>query len=547
MTYRLRLCQLSLAAAVLAASLSCSKSPAEYIAAGDKYFAQGLINEALVEYRGAVQKDPMSGEARKKLAAAFERSGDAGRAFREYVKAADLLPDDAGIQAKAAWYLLRAGRFEDAKTRAQQGLDKNPRNLEAQLILASAMANLKDLDGAIKEVKDAIELDPDASTAYYNLGALEQRKGDRDAAETAFRKAVELDSKSVPARLALAQFLWLTGRPADGEKELREAYNLDPKNVPINNTLATLLLGTGRAPEAEPFLRAAADNSKDVAARFVLVDYYLSMKRNDEGRRLLTSLMAEPKHWATAKIRMAGIEYSEGRTKQAHDTLQEVLTSQPGNPEAELAMARLLAAQNQVDEAIVHAKAAVAAEPRSAGAHYLMGTLYAAKKDAAAAITAFEEVLKLNPRAVPAQLQIARLRLATGKPGEAVDLAERAVRHRLRAGGEAGPLHLAPQPPLELPAREAVARGGADHIHRQAQPGSRHGARDGGHGRTAGRCRPLDGHRHAVLSRERAVRRPQAQDVRPRVREAGRRLRRLRRVEDDRGRAADHGPGPRDG
>jgi len=36
-------------------------------------------------------------------------------------------------------------------------------------------------------------------------------------------------------------------------------------------------------------------------------------------------------------------------------------------------------------------------------------------------------VLKLNPRAVPAQLQIARLRLATGKPGEAVDLAERAV------------------------------------------------------------------------------------------------------------------------
>lgn len=74
MTYRLRLCQLSLAALVLAASLSCSKSPAEHIAAGDRYFAQGLIKEATVEYRGAALKDPMSGEARKKLAAAFERS-----------------------------------------------------------------------------------------------------------------------------------------------------------------------------------------------------------------------------------------------------------------------------------------------------------------------------------------------------------------------------------------------------------------------------------------------------------------------------------------
>jgi len=56
-----------------------------------------------------------------------------------------------------------------------------------------------------------------------------------------------------------------------------------------------------------------------------------------------------------------------------------------------------------------------------------MGTLYAEKKDIPAAASAFEEVLKLNPQAVPAQLQLARLRLATGKPGEAVDLAERAV------------------------------------------------------------------------------------------------------------------------
>ena len=427
MTYRLRLCQLSLAAAVLAASLSCSKSPAEHISAGDKYFAQGLINEALVEYRGAVQKDPMSGEARKKLAAAFERSGDLARALREYVRAADLLPDDAAVQAKAGWYLLRAGRFEEAKARAKQATSKDPKNLEAQLVLAGAMAGLEDLDGAIKQIKDAIELDPDQSRAYFNLGALQLQKGDRDSAEAAFKKAVELDPKSIGARLALGQFLWLTGRPADGEREFREAYNRDPKNVPLNKTLATFMLATGRGAEAEPFLRAAADNSKDVAARFLLVDYYMAMKKNDEGRRLLTSLMAEPEHWAMAKIRMAGIEYSDGRAQQARDTLQEVLSSQPGNPEAQLAMARLLAAQNKVDEAIVHAKAAVSADPKAAGAYYLMGTLYAGKKDEAAAITAFEEVLKVNPRAVPAQLQIARLRLATGEPGKAVELADRAV------------------------------------------------------------------------------------------------------------------------
>ena len=56
--------------------------------------AAGEYAEAIIEYRNARALDPTSGEARMKLAEAFMQAGDFGNALQEFVRAADLLPDD---------------------------------------------------------------------------------------------------------------------------------------------------------------------------------------------------------------------------------------------------------------------------------------------------------------------------------------------------------------------------------------------------------------------------------------------------------------------
>ena len=66
------------------------------------------------------------------------RQGDARNAFREYVRAADLLPDNVDAQVKAAAMLLMARQFEDAKARAQKALAKDPKNVQAQIMLGNA-------------------------------------------------------------------------------------------------------------------------------------------------------------------------------------------------------------------------------------------------------------------------------------------------------------------------------------------------------------------------------------------------------------------------
>ena len=83
---------------VLSAALtaSCHRSPQvanqEYLKSGDAFVGQKKYAEAAIQYRNAVQQDPRSGEARRKLAAVSLIQGDLATSYREAIRAADLLP-----------------------------------------------------------------------------------------------------------------------------------------------------------------------------------------------------------------------------------------------------------------------------------------------------------------------------------------------------------------------------------------------------------------------------------------------------------------------
>ncbi len=152
---------------------ACSKDPEaakrDYLASGDRYVGQNKLREAVIEYKNAIEVDGRYGEARFKLGNVYERLGDAPNALREFVRAADLMPEREDVQMKAADYLLKSGGFEDAKRVASGVLKKNGRNLDAQLVMANALAGLKDTAGAIREFEAAITLEPRRIATYLNL------------------------------------------------------------------------------------------------------------------------------------------------------------------------------------------------------------------------------------------------------------------------------------------------------------------------------------------------------------------------------------------
>ena len=212
----------TLVVVVLAAGAGCRRDPAaakrSYVESGDRFEAAGRHAEAVVQYRNAIQQDARDGAVRLKLANAFLAVGDFANGLREYVRAADLRPDDLDLQVKTGNLLLVARQSDDAKARAEKVLAKDPGYVDAQILLANALAGLKDLDGAVAQIEDALRIAPDRSGTYSNLGFLELSRGKRDAAEEAFKRAVKLQPNSVLAHLALGNFYWLTDRSPDAEQ-----------------------------------------------------------------------------------------------------------------------------------------------------------------------------------------------------------------------------------------------------------------------------------------------------------------------------------------
>ena len=106
--------------------------------------------------RSAIRIDGAYPEARLGLAETYERAGDMQNAYREYVRAADVLPARLDVQLRAGNFLLVAGRFDDAGARAEKVLEAEPNNVEAQVLLGYSLAGLKRLDDAVTQLERAL-------------------------------------------------------------------------------------------------------------------------------------------------------------------------------------------------------------------------------------------------------------------------------------------------------------------------------------------------------------------------------------------------------
>lgn len=419
---------------VAATSAFCVRNPElakkEYVREGDRHFEERRYPEAAIEYRNAVKLDGKFAEARRKLAKAYARSNEPGNALQEYVRAADLLPDDASAQLDAARALLLTGQFEDARTRAEKVLETDPKNVDALVLRASASAGLKDFEGAISIIDEAITLDPSRAGSFIDLATLQAVQGKSKEAEAAFKQAIAVDPKSITAHLALANFQWMTGRREDAERSIREAIEIGRNDLHANLALANFLRATGRAAEAEAPLKVVVALSDNLNARLALADYYIAQQRPNEARLILEELAEKKEAVAAAKARLAAIDYQNGRRDQAYATLDEILEREPHNVQVHVVRGGWLLAEKRFDEALAQAQNAVRANAQSADAYSLLGSVYVAKGNPEEALKAFTEVLQRNPKALGAQIALAELNLALAHADAAVQFAEQAVRNQ---------------------------------------------------------------------------------------------------------------------
>jgi len=399
----------------------------KYAKSGDEYAAAGKNAEAIIQYRNALEKEPQAGDVRLKLADAYLKQGEAAKGVQEYIRAADVLTD-SNVQLRAGALLLMARRFDDAKVRAEKVLAGEPKNVDAQVLLANALAGLKDLDGAVSELEEAIQLNPDRSATYANLGQLELGRGRREAAEQAFKRAVELAPQSAAPHLALGSFYWATSRLAEAEPELTRALKAEPDNVLALRSVATFYLATSRRDHAEPYLRRVYEITKSEPAALALADFYTLQKRDADARGLLEPLTKDPKTSGSASMRLAIMDRVAGHGPEAYKRIESILSLDSKQLQALILKSTFLFEDGRLDDALAAATSAVEAHPEALVAFSTLGRVQAARHQTDAAIAAYQEAVRLNPLATGAKVALARLQLAKGQPESSVGLAQDALK-----------------------------------------------------------------------------------------------------------------------
>jgi len=420
----------SIGIGLCAAIAACGRtSPAEHVRRAEAYAAKKDFANAIVEYRSALQQDPKLGTARLRLGDIYAQISDGQNAYREYVRAADTMPDNIDAQLKAGALLLLSNQYAEAKTRAEAVLRMSPRHPGALTLLGNALAGLNDTDGALERLNEAILSDPSQGSLYSNLGVLQLARGDRQMAEASFKKATHAMPDRAEPRVALAHFLRSQGRDAEAEQVLREAITIDPKSVQANSNLAELYLTTGRSLLAEAPLKAIADARQDPESLFALADYYSRTKRTKEAAAILDKLAATSQTYGLAKARLAAIDYTEGRGDEAHKILDELLRREPHNRLGLVLKGRLLLIEKKPEEALDFAKRAVASDPEhSADSHYLLAMVYQNRGQVEESEMEFKQTLKVAPTSAGAAVALSQLYSAKNKKTAAVEFAEQAVK-----------------------------------------------------------------------------------------------------------------------
>jgi protein O-mannosyl-transferase len=145
--------------------------------------------------------------AHNNLGTAVGQKGRMDEAITDYKKALQIKPDYADAHYNLAVVLRQEGRVDEAITHFEQTVQANPGFTEAYNNLGNAFLYKGKMDEAITQYQNALQINPDYGKALNNLGYALLQKGKVDEAIAHFQKALQINPDDTKARVNLEQAL----------------------------------------------------------------------------------------------------------------------------------------------------------------------------------------------------------------------------------------------------------------------------------------------------------------------------------------------------
>lgn len=164
----------------------------------------------------------------------------------------DVAPSSVWKQMSFAEALESEKKYDLAIIQYRKVIATNPdmpavRYRLGKAILLRAPDSPEARDEALKELQQAVALDPRDSAAEYEIGEIYRRQGQLKPAREHFSRAVDLDPTVEDAQIALARTLLRLQEPKESVAHLEAAIQLNPTNEISHFLLASAYKSLGNA------------------------------------------------------------------------------------------------------------------------------------------------------------------------------------------------------------------------------------------------------------------------------------------------------------
>jgi len=218
------------------------------------------------------------------------------------LKKAALALGCAVLVALAGATAVQASYWRDSETIWRRTIAVTRNNPLAYIKLANALQQQGRGDEAWDVLQKALQIAPDYSSVYNNLGSFKLAEGKPGEALPLLNKALQLRPQNTPAKVNLGIALLSLNRVEEGTRRLREVLQADPGNRQANYNLGVAALGAQRYGEAlKCFETVMETDPSDISARLA---------------------------YAVSLVHL-------GRAREAIPHLQEVARRDPSNPDAQ--------------------------------------------------------------------------------------------------------------------------------------------------------------------------------------------------------------------
>ena len=328
------------AAAEKAALEVLRRNPSNALAAvllADSFLARKEWTKGEQIYQAMMKQLPKSPVGYLKMGLSRKLQGKPKDAAGFFAQAVERNPKDLTAINEYIFALAAAKDTAKAKKVLDETVAKEPKNpLLWDMVGRFQLASGKPAEAEAAFLK-SIELAPEFTAPYYQLGVLYAAQKKFPEAAKRLAKVIEKNDKNVGAHALLGMVLNSEGKIDAANKEYRKVLTLSPKHpLAANNLASNLADGGGNLDEALKFAQIAREAApEDPSVGDTLGWVYYKKGLIDTAYPLIADAAGKAKNNASVRYHHGMVLAKKGKNKEAAAELKAALSLDPKFPGAE--------------------------------------------------------------------------------------------------------------------------------------------------------------------------------------------------------------------